>query len=86
MPTVRIPSLLQSLTAGVAEVEATGATLLAVIDDVDRQFPGIRDRVIEGQAIRQDVMIFIDGDEASDLDAPVPSASEVHLLPAIAGG
>ena len=86
MPTVRLPSLLQPFAGGQTSVVAAGATLRAVIDDLERQHPGLRDRIIAGDEIRPDVMIAINSDEAAGLDAPVPDDAEVHILPAIAGG
>lgn len=86
MPRVLIPALLRPLAGGASSVEVAGTTLRAVIDDLERQHPGLRDRVIEAGAFRPDVMIAIDADEVRDLDAPVASGSEVHILPAIAGG
>jgi molybdopterin converting factor small subunit len=86
MPRVLIPALLRPLTGGASSVETSGATLRAVIDDLDRRHPGLRDRIMEASGFRPDVMIAIDADEARDLDAPVAANSEVHILPAIAGG
>jgi molybdopterin converting factor small subunit len=86
MASVQLSAVLRSLAGGASSVQATGATLRAVIDDLDRQFPGMKARVIEAGAIRPDVMIAIDADEVRDLDAPVTADGEVHLVPAIAGG
>ena len=86
MATVRLFSILQPFAGGASAVEAEGDTLLAVIDDLDRQHPGLRDRLIAGDTIRPDIMIAVGSDEVRDLDAPVPPGAEVHLLPAIAGG
>lgn len=86
MPTVRLFSVLQPFAGGAASVDAAGATLREVIDDLERQHPGLRDRIIAANTIRPDVMIAIDADEVRDLDALVPAGAEVHLLPAIAGG
>jgi molybdopterin converting factor small subunit len=74
------------MAGGVSSVEVDGATLRDVFAELERRFPGIGDRIIEGREIRPDVMIAIDADETRDMDAPVPSDSEVHILPAIAGG
>jgi sulfur-carrier protein len=86
MTRVRLPSPLQPLAGGRGSVLAEGATLRALINDLDRQYPGLRERMIDGGAVRGDIMIAIAGDEVRDLDAPVPPESEVHILPAIAGG
>ena len=86
MATVRLPALLRPLADGADVVEASGATLRAVIDDLDRRHPGLAARIIDAGAIRPDVMVAIDADEVRDLDAAVPDGGEVHILPAIAGG
>lgn len=86
MPTVRLTQLLQPLAGGANTVDAAGATLRAVLEDVARQHPDLRGRIVEDGAIRPDVMIALDGDEVRDLNAPVAAASEVQVLPAIAGG
>lgn len=86
MPTVRLSALLRPLAGGASSVEASGATLRGVIDDLERQFPGLQERMVDAGEIRPDVMIAIDADEVRDLDAPVQTNSEVHVLPAIAGG
>ena len=86
MPTVRLPSLLHELTGGLPTVQATGTTLRAVINDIDRQYPGLGERVVANGAIREDIMLAVGGDETRDLDTPVPPDAEVHILPAIAGG
>lgn len=86
MPRVLLPALLRPYAGGASSVDASGATLRAVIADLDRQFPGLRDRVVDAGTIRPDVMIAIDADEVRDLDAPVPANGEIHILPAIAGG
>lgn len=86
MVTVRLPASLQPLAGGVASVESNGMTLRSVIDDLDRRFPGMGERLIEAGAIRGDVIIAVGSDETRDLDAPLPDGAEVHILPAIAGG
>jgi molybdopterin converting factor small subunit len=86
MPTVHLPALLRPLTAGAASVETAGATLRAVIADLDRQFPGLAERIVADGAIRPDVMVAVNADEVRDLEVPVLPGGEVHILPAIAGG
>ena len=86
MVTVRLPASLQPLAGGAASVQSGGATLRAVIDDLERHFPGMGERLVEAGAVRGDVMIAVGSDETRDLDAPLPDGAEVHILPAIAGG
>ncbi|HEX5478350.1 MAG TPA: MoaD/ThiS family protein [Dehalococcoidia bacterium] len=86
MVTVRLPASLQPLAGGAASVESDGATLRALIDDLERRFPDLGERLLEAGAIRGDVMIAVGADETRELDAPLPDGAEVHILPAIAGG
>jgi molybdopterin converting factor small subunit len=78
--------MLQPLAGGFAAVEANGETLRAVLDDLERQFPGLGERIIEAGAIRADVILAVGTDEVRDLDTLIPSDTEVYIAPAIAGG
>ncbi len=86
MAIVWIPSLLRPLAGGAETVRASGATLRDVIDDLDRQHPGLRDRILDAGSIRDEIALAIGSDQASDLSAAVRPDDEVHILPAIAGG
>ena len=86
MAVVWIPSLLRPLAGGASTVRAAGATLREVIDDLDRQHPGLRDRLIENGVIRPEFALAVGSEGVSDLNAAVGDDTEVHILPAIAGG
>ncbi|MGH8010185.1 MAG: MoaD/ThiS family protein [Candidatus Binatia bacterium] len=87
MATVIIPALLRKLTGGKDRASAAGATLKEVIDDLERQFPGFRERVIEGQELVNSLAVSIDGEiSTGNLIEPVQPESEIHFVPAIAGG
>lgn len=87
MATVVIPALLRSLTGGKDRAQASGATLKELIDDLERQFPGFRDRVVEQGDLAGSIAVSIDGEIITGgLSEPVPPQSEVHFLPAIGGG
>ena len=78
---------MQDLTGGRQQVSAAGETVRAVIDDLERQFPGLRRRVCDAEGLRAGMAISIDGEIATTgLAAPVREESEVHFLPAISGG
>ena len=84
---VFVPTQLRGYTAGQSEVTATGATLDAVLVDLDRQFPGMRFRVIDEQdRVRPHIVLFIDGERHDDIRASVPANGEVHILGALSGG
>jgi len=83
---VLIPTPLRSYT-GQAWVEASGATLADVLDDLDRQFPGIRFRMVNEQdALRPHVRFFVNGEPVFDLSLPLSAADELCIVQALSGG
>jgi molybdopterin synthase sulfur carrier subunit len=88
--TVRIPTILRSLTGGAAEVEADGATLSDVLKAVDAAHPGVAGRVLdEGGKIRRFVNVYVGEEDvrfASGLDTATPDGVTVSIIPAVAGG
>ena len=84
---VLIPSQLHSYSGGLSRVEAEGLTVGAVLDDLDRQFPGLKFRVIDEQSrIRRHMRIFIGRDAARDVAAPLRDGDEVMIAGALSGG
>lgn len=88
--TVRIPTILRSLTGGASEVAAEGDTLREVIDKLEAAHPGIRDRVLDDAGrIRRFVNVYV-GDEdvrfVQGLDTRTPAGTQVSIIPAVAGG
>ena len=87
MISVLIPSQLTAYTDGVTRVAAAGATVAAVLDDLDRRFPGLKFRVIDEQdRIRRHMRIFIGRDEARSLAEPVADGGELLIFGALSGG
>jgi len=83
---VLIPTPLRSYT-GQRLVEASGSTLGAVLADLDRQFPGIRFRMINEQdGMRPHVRFFVNGKQVFDLSKPLRSTDEVVIVQALSGG
>ena len=83
---VLIPSPLRSYTEG-REIEATGATLAAVLADLDRRFPGIRFRMVDEQdRMRAHVRFFVNGEQVLDLDRPLAPSDEIQIVQALSGG
>jgi molybdopterin synthase sulfur carrier subunit len=83
---VLIPSPLLSYT-GRAHVDAEGATLGALLADLDRRFPGIRFRMIDEQdRMRRHVRFFVNGEPTFDLALPVRPTDEVCIVQALSGG
>ena len=83
---VTIPSPLLSYT-GRREVQAEGSTLSAVLVDLDRQYPGIRFRMVDEQdRIRTHMRVFLDADELRELESPLPATATLHIVQALSGG
>ncbi|MGQ0545603.1 MAG: MoaD/ThiS family protein [Betaproteobacteria bacterium] len=83
---VLIPSPLQSYTGG-AGVEAGGATLGALLADLDRRYPGIRFRMVDEQdRIRRHVRVFVNGEQVFALERALDPADEVVIVQALSGG
>jgi molybdopterin converting factor small subunit len=89
MVTVRIPTPLRTLTAGEEQVQVPGATLREVIETLEKQHPGIRDRLLDDKGVRRFVNIYV-GDEdvrfLDGLETKLASGTEISIVPAIAGG
>jgi sulfur-carrier protein len=84
---VRIPTPLRSYTGERSHVEADGATVAELLADLDRQFPGLRFRVVDEQGrLRQHMKVFVGEDAVRDLDTPLPDGTEVTLMQALSGG
>jgi molybdopterin converting factor small subunit len=87
MAIVFIPALLRKLTGGKDRTQATGATLRELFDDLDRQFPGFRDRVVEEGDLMGSIAVSINGEVITGgLSESIPDNSEIHFVPAIGGG
>jgi len=87
MATVVVPALLRKLTDGKERVTASGRNVGQIIADLDRQFPGLRDQLLQDGDIKPSIAVSIDGEmgTAGVLDA-VGESSEVFFIPAIGGG
>ena len=87
MVQVLIPSQLIAYTAGSTRVEADGATVDAVLNDLDRRFPGLKFRVVDEQdRIRRHMRIFVGLDEAKDVARPIAPDQELMICGALSGG
>ena len=84
---VRIPTPLRSYTGDRSAVDADGTTVAELLADLDRQFPGLRFRVVDEQhQLRPHMKVFVDQDSVRDLTTPVTDADEVTLMQALSGG
>ncbi len=90
---VRIPTILRTYTGGEKAVDADGATLSALIDSLDADHPGIKDRLVEdkgnGIELRRFVNVYINDEDVrfiGSLEAALSDGDQVVILPAVAGG
>ena len=90
MATVRIPTPLRKLTQGLEEVKAQGATVSELLVDLEKQYPGLRERLFDDKGqVRRFVNIFANDEDIrflQNLDTPVKDSDEISIVPAIAGG
>ena len=87
---VRIPTPLQKLTNGQAEVESQGATVTELLEQLNRQYPGLKERLCdETGKLRRFVNIFVNEEDIRFLhmdQTALKDGDEVSIIPAIAGG
>lgn len=87
---VRIPTPLRKLTGGRDEVTATGGNIREVIDDLERHYPGIKERICEEDGkVRRFVNIYLNDKDIrfeNNLETKLKDGDEVSIIPAIAGG
>ena len=84
---VRIPTPLRSYTHDRTTVTAAGDTVAEVLDDLDRQFPGIRFRVVDERGqLRQHMVVWVAGERCRDLTTPTGGLDELVLMQALSGG
>jgi sulfur-carrier protein len=87
MARVWIPALMRNLTQGHESVLVPGHTLREVIDALETMHPGLRARLCLGDAIRPGLSVVINSQiSRAGLAETIDDDSEVHFIPAIAGG
>jgi molybdopterin converting factor small subunit len=87
--TVKIPAPLRPLAGGASSVQCAPGTVADLIEQLEGQHTGFRERVAEDGALRRFVNVFVDGEDvrfAQGIDTPVGDGQEVTILPAVAGG
>ena len=81
---------MRKLTNDQELVQASGANIGELIDDLEKTFPGIKERLCDQQGnVRRFVNIYVNGEDVrflQDKETPVKSGDEVSIVPAIAGG
>ena len=87
---VKIPTPLRRLTNQQDRVDADGASIGAIVDSLEGQFPGIKERICdESGGLRHFVNIYLNGEDVRYLDgleSALKAGDEVSIVPAVAGG
>ena len=86
---VRIPTILRTYTDGEKSVSGEGANLSALIDDLESNHPGLKDRLLDGGDLRRFVNVYVNDEDVrflGGLATPVADGDAVTILPAVAGG
>jgi sulfur-carrier protein len=87
---VKIPTQLRALTEGADEVEASGGTLLDVLEDLESRHPGMKERILdEGGELRRFVNVYLNDEDVRFLEGlktEVPDDARISIIPAVAGG
>ncbi|CAB4741435.1 unannotated protein [freshwater metagenome] len=86
---VRIPTILRPYTKDQKAVGAEGATLSAVITNLDSNYAGLGERLLENGALRRFINVYINDEDVrflGGLEAPIKDGDSITILPAVAGG
>jgi molybdopterin converting factor small subunit len=87
---VVLPAALREYAKGASRVKASGKSLEVLLADLDRKFPGIRQRVLADTGhIREYVVVFVNGDQVTAGEparVPIKDGDTVHIIPSVAGG
>jgi sulfur-carrier protein len=86
---VRIPTILRTYTDGEKSVDGEGASLSALIDDLESNHPGLKERLIDNGDLRRFVNVYVNDEDVrflGGLEATLSDGDQVVVLPAVAGG
>ena len=87
--TVRIPTPLRTLTGGADEVSADGGTVAEVIENLESNHPGMKDRLFDEKGVRRFVNIYANDEDIrflDNLETALKEGDTLSIVPAIAGG
>lgn len=86
---VRIPTILRTYTGGEKAVSADGSTLAEVVESLESNHPGIKERLVENGDLRRFVNVYVNDEDVrftGGLETKVDDGDQVVVLPAVAGG
>jgi sulfur-carrier protein len=87
---VRVPTPLRKFTQGADEVDAQGNTIHSIVEDLEKNYPGIKERICdETGKVRRFVNVYVNGDDIrflQNLETALKEGDNISIVPAIAGG
>lgn len=87
---VRVPTPLRKYTQGIDEVNAQGSNVKSLVEDLEKNYPGIKERICdETGKVRRFVNVYVNGDDIrflQNLDTLIKEGDNIAIVPAIAGG
>jgi len=87
MPEVWISPAMQRMTGGREQVRVAGATIRQVVNNLESEFPGFKAELCDQDEITPGIAVIVDGETANmGMLERVNENSEIHFIPAIAGG
>ena len=87
MAEVWIPPMMQKRTGERQQVQVSGATVRQIVNNLEKEFPGIREYLCDGDEISPGIAVVVDGETTNlGMLEHVKEESEIHFLPAISGG
>jgi molybdopterin synthase sulfur carrier subunit len=87
MATIHIPAPLRTLTGGETEVRVSGATLGELVENLEAAYPGLKNRLVEGERLRPGMAVFVDSVNVPPrLSTRLSADADIYFAPAIAGG
>ena len=87
---VRVPTPLRKFTQGADEVNAQGSNIRSIVEDLEKNYPGIKERICdETGKVRRFVNVYVNGDDIrflQNLETSLKEGDNISIVPAIAGG
>jgi len=88
--TVRVPTPLRKFAGGARDVQASGGTVGELIEHLEQQYPGIKERLCEEDGVlRRFINVYVNGEDiryAKGVDTTLKDGDEVSIIPAVSGG
>ncbi len=87
---VRVPTPLRKFTKGADEVDAQGNNIRSIVEDLEKNYPGIKERICDDSGkVRRFVNVYVNGDDIrflQNLETALKEGDNISIVPAIAGG